>query len=159
MWKPWALAVVFWMFTEGGTINHQNLNHILLECSKPEEGKIIWKKKIPVLPGLRNSDSIIACTMAKFRNTDSKPNVGANRLYRIITSQSGHLIWKLRNRRILEPKLNRVLVKPVNTEIHNKWLSTINSRLALDIAITNTKYETKVSPRWKVQLLCRSLLQ
>ncbi|KZP28250.1 RnaseH-domain-containing protein [Athelia psychrophila] len=134
----------------------ESLDHILLECCEPE-GQMIWKlaerlwrKKMPVWPQLRNAGSIIACTMACFKSEEGKILAGANRLYRILISESAHLIWKLRNRRIYEPKPNEDFIKPTRKEIHNKWVSAINSRLALDIAMTHTKYDTDAIPRRKV---------
>ena len=62
-------------------------------------------------------------------------------MYRILISESTHLIWKLRCKRISEDKPEEDW--PQETEIHNRWLATMNARLTLDRAITNTKYGKK----------------
>ncbi|KZP16390.1 hypothetical protein FIBSPDRAFT_958113 [Athelia psychrophila] len=140
---------------EGQPIS-EDLDHILLGCAEPEVDIIwklaekLWRKKMPVWPKLRNVGSIVACTMAKFKDNKGKPLAGANRLYRILISESAHLIWKLRNKRIIEPKPNEEYIKPTHKEIHNRWLNTINSRLALDIAMTHDKYESRALPRRKI---------
>ena len=64
-----------------------------------------------------------------------------NRLYRILISESAHLIWKLRCQRVSEDKPENEW--PKETEIHNRWLATINARLTLDRATTNYKYGKK----------------
>jgi hypothetical protein len=68
--------------------------------------------------------------------------IGANRLYRILVSESTFLIWKLRCTRIIELGENEMLW-PSKQEIHNRWIHVINRRLALDQAMTNTRYGKK----------------
>lgn len=143
----------------------ESLDHILLECCEPE-GKIIWKlaeqlwkKKMPVWPELRNAGSIVASSMAMFKLEDGKILAGANRLYRILISESAYLIWKLRNKRLFDPKPNEEFTKPTPNEIHNKWIRAINDRLTLDIAMSHDKYETNAIPRRKILQTWRRTLQ
>ncbi|KZP11171.1 ribonuclease H-like protein [Athelia psychrophila] len=149
---------------EGSTVT-ESMDHILLKCQEPGREIIwdlaerLWRMKMPGWPRLRNMGSITACTMAKFKTADGKHLAGANRLYRILITESAHLIWKIRNKCTFDPKPNEEYVKPTATEIHNRWVSAINSRLALDIAMTNKKYEAKAIPRRKILQTWRGTLK
>ncbi|KAJ7709017.1 hypothetical protein B0H17DRAFT_916440 [Mycena rosella] len=76
----------------------------------------------------------MACTAIKRCDT------GTTRLFRILVSESAHLIWQIRCEWIIQEK------NPVSMhKIHNRWLSQINHRLGLDQAMTNDhKYGKKV---------------
>ncbi|KAJ7829234.1 hypothetical protein B0H13DRAFT_1916632 [Mycena leptocephala] len=76
---------------------------------------------------------IMACAAKK------KGDTGTTRLYRILVSESAHLIWRLQNERVINQK------DPAShREIHNRWLKQINNRLALDCAMTDdVKYGKK----------------
>ncbi|KAJ3724922.1 hypothetical protein DFJ43DRAFT_967071, partial [Lentinula guzmanii] len=52
----------------------------------------------------------------------------------IVMSESAHLIWKLRNTRVIGGK-----EPPSKKEIANKWHFALNSRLATDRLLTNKK--------------------
>lgn len=128
------------------------MDHILLECSDPMAkvvwrlAETLWKKKMPTWPVLKNMGSIIACTLASFKSPEGKILAGANRLYRIIISESAHLIWKMRNKKLFDPPKSED-EKPTEAEIQNKWLKAINMRLKLDMAMTKEKYGTKALKR------------
>ena len=79
--------------------------------------------------------------MAKFQSKTGQRKLGAERLYRIIITESAHLIWRIRCERILE-RSDREQWHSTE-EIQNRWLYAINKRLTLDQAMTNKKYETK----------------
>jgi hypothetical protein len=81
--------------------------------------------------------------LANFKSREEKMLQDANRLYRILISESAHLIWKLRCKRISEDKPKNEW--PKETEIHNRWLVAINARLTLDRATTNNKYGKKAT--------------
>jgi ribonuclease HI len=71
---------------------------------------------------------IMAC------GTIGKVSTGISRLFRIVVSESAHLIWKLRNERVPASK----------REIKNRWFKSINNRIALDCALTDAaKYGKK----------------
>ncbi|KAK7015738.1 hypothetical protein R3P38DRAFT_2466070, partial [Favolaschia claudopus] len=83
---------------------------------------------------------------------------------RVRDSESAHLIWRLRNERVINAK------DPAsNREITNRWCKTINNRLGIDCAMTNAiKYGKKaidkrlVLSTWKNPILylprCRDTL-
>ncbi|KAJ6586233.1 hypothetical protein B0H10DRAFT_1961825 [Mycena sp. CBHHK59/15] len=84
---------------------------------------------------------------------------GTTCLFRIIVSESAHLIWKLRNERVIQEK------NPASKqEIQNKWCKAINNRLAIDCMLTNEakhgkvlKDEDTLPAEWrqKTGVLCR----
>ncbi|KAJ7665100.1 hypothetical protein DFH06DRAFT_1041280 [Mycena polygramma] len=64
---------------------------------------------------------------------------GTTRLFRIVVSESAHLVWKLRNERVIQQKDPASL-----QEIQNRWRKAINNRLSLDCMLTNeSKYAKK----------------
>ncbi|KAK7005497.1 hypothetical protein R3P38DRAFT_2556889 [Favolaschia claudopus] len=78
-------------------------------------------------------------------------NAGATRLYKILITESAHLIWKLRNERVIQETGSAPLAK-----IRNRWLRAINSRLAMDCAMTDRfkwgKKALKTKQTWKKTL-------
>jgi ribonuclease HI len=72
---------------------------------------------------------IMACAATR------KKDAGTSRLYRILVSEP-HLVWRLRNERVIQQKAAASI-----SEIHNRWLHAINNRLLIDCAMTNrSKY-------------------
>ncbi|KAJ7309941.1 hypothetical protein DFH08DRAFT_719139, partial [Mycena albidolilacea] len=67
-----------------------------------------------------------------------KKDRGADRLYRILISETAYQIWKLRCIRVIKrgSDPSRYFSE---AEIHNKWLACINSRLRSDIILTDQK--------------------
>ncbi|KAJ7850852.1 hypothetical protein B0H13DRAFT_1585009, partial [Mycena leptocephala] len=55
----------------------------------------------------------------------------ADRLFRILISETVHLIWKLRCMRVIERGSDPMRYFS-EKEIHNRWLSCINQRLPID---------------------------
>lgn len=107
----------------------ESMNHILAECSNPGQKEVwelarqLWAKRSDheISPSI---GTILGCGLANFTH-DGKPNTGKNRLYKIIISESAYLIWKLRG------KTHSI------AEIHNRWVGTMNQRLAMDCILTN----------------------
>lgn len=116
----------------------ESMEHILLTCDANGQKQIwdlvseLWQLKTG--QDLRPTmGEIMACGAA------TRGDAGTTRLFRIVVSESAHLIWKLRNERVIQEK-------PVATEIaiQNKWCKAINNRLVLDCILTNkTRYGKK----------------
>jgi ribonuclease HI len=87
----------------------------------------MWQKKTEqdMKPTL---GQILAGGATKFKDP------GEKRLYKILITESAHLIWKLRNKRAIGGEGPAPLAK-----ITNRWLKMVNNRLAIDCAMTNTK--------------------
>lgn len=125
-----------------------SIDHILTKCNSPEVriiwklAKELWMKKQNKWPEIKNASSILACGLAEFKTADGKKLTGANRLYRILISESDET----------QPQTSE-------TEIHNKWVKIINLRLELDIALTKNKYNEKAMPRKKVLQTWRNTIE
>jgi hypothetical protein len=66
-------------------------------------------------------------------------NLGETRLHKILITESAHLVWRLRNERVIQGSGSKSV-----DEIRNRWLKMINNRLDIDCAMTNVfKYEKK----------------
>jgi hypothetical protein len=117
----------------------ESMEHILLECNSTGP-KVIWglakamlEQKQATWPHVRYG-TILGCCIARQKAQRSKG--GTDRLFRIVATESAHLIWKLRcERRITQgddPDKQHSI-----EEIHNRWLSTMNQRLTMDRLLAN----------------------
>jgi ribonuclease HI len=116
----------------------ESMEHILTSCEVWGQKQVwdlaseLWQKKTgqDLRPTL---GEIMACGLIK------RGDKGTTRLFRIIVSESAHLIWRLRNERVIQEK-NPASVQ----EIRNRWCRAINNRLTLDCMLTNVaKYAKK----------------
>ncbi|KAJ7908071.1 hypothetical protein B0H13DRAFT_2233358 [Mycena leptocephala] len=103
----------------------ESLEHILLECPSPGQNEIwrlaeeLWTKKHPDWPTV-SMGSILGSGLARFKDAAGKPQPALARLYKILMTESAHIIWKLRS-----------------NEVHNRWLKVINECLEIDRILTN----------------------
>ena len=120
----------------------ESMEHILLECDAPGRTQI-WKlaNKLWTMrsnqPLPSSYGSILGCGIAAYTKK-GKPDTGLNRLFKIIMSESAHLIWKLRCERRFAKGDDPQKHHP-EREIHNRWVHTMNSRLTIDSLSTNVK--------------------
>jgi hypothetical protein len=91
----------------------------------------LWKLRYPNWPKI-NWGLLLGCGLAKFKSTRGKVLPAKNRFFTIIVSTSMHLIWKMRNERLFETKKSAS-----DTEVHNRWVATINATLKRDQLLTN----------------------
>ncbi|KAJ7477749.1 hypothetical protein B0H11DRAFT_1726286, partial [Mycena galericulata] len=101
----------------------------------------LWMKRTgnPLRPLI---GEIMACGSIKRGSKHGETDKGTSRLYRILVSQSAHLIWRLRNERRIQGR------DPASVrEIQLRWARQINMRLALDCRqMTNKRrYEKKIA--------------
>ncbi|KAJ7119979.1 hypothetical protein C8R43DRAFT_900831 [Mycena crocata] len=110
----------------------ESMEHILTRCEVPGQEEIwelaneLWKMKTGDNLPKPTMGQIMACAAA------DKGDAGRSRLYRILISESAHLIWRIRNERVLKKK-----DLATTAEVKNRWLRSINIRLQLDCAMTN----------------------
>ncbi len=81
---------------------------------------------------------VLSFYLTRMKDEEGNPRKGDSRLYRIVVSESAHLIWKLRNDRAINGK-----EAPSSREIFNKWNRAINNRLELDCLLTNSKFGSR----------------
>ncbi|KAK7041149.1 hypothetical protein R3P38DRAFT_2474265, partial [Favolaschia claudopus] len=115
----------------------ETMEHIALECDAPGQKRIwslcerIWNLRFRQWPKL-HWGLILGCALPRFRSTRGTRRLrGKERFFTIVVSTSIHLIWELRNERVLEGK------SVTNIEVENRWLSSINSALRRDQILTN----------------------
>lgn len=134
-------------FEQRGTCQHcettESMEHILTKCESPGQEMVwdlasqLWETKTgsPLRPTV---GEIIACNIIKVKRANGSTDLGATRLRTIVVSESAHLLWKIRNDRVINGR------EVSNREIRNRWICAINSRLALDCALTDRKkYDSK----------------
>jgi len=92
-------------------------------------------------PSIVNIGSIIGCGLGKFKFAKGQHKPGANRLYRILLSESAYLIWKIHCECLLARSNEEQWHS--QKEIQNHWLHVVNKRLQLDCAMTNRRFEKK----------------
>jgi hypothetical protein len=119
------------------------MEHILIDCEAPgcqtlwDLARELWEKTGHDWPEI-NLGSIFACGFAHFKTAKDKPDKGADRLFRILISETAHLIWKLRCTRVIERGSDPTKYFS-EREIHNRWLSCINQRLRIDLLLTDRR--------------------
>ncbi|KAJ7144037.1 hypothetical protein C8R44DRAFT_601694, partial [Mycena epipterygia] len=116
----------------------EDIEHILVECECPGREKIwgaaksLWLEKEPQWPEV-SLGSILGCGLAEFRDGRGRVDRGAQRLYRILMSESAYTIWLVRNDRVIK----RNGEPASEDEIINKWKFAINQRLQIDKLMAN----------------------
>ncbi|KAJ7351636.1 hypothetical protein DFH08DRAFT_694381 [Mycena albidolilacea] len=84
-----------------------NLDHILTECEAPGR-EILWNlaKRLWEMKGYQwpeiSLGRVLACGFTEVEDANGKRDRGADRLYRILVSETAHLIWKLCCTRVIE---------------------------------------------------------
>ena len=112
----------------------ESMKHILTECELPGQEEVwelaseIWHKKTGEDLPKPTTGQVMACAAIKRRDA------GTTRFFRILVSESAHLIWRLRCERVIQQKPPASL-----REIQNRWLRSINNRLGIDCALVNEK--------------------
>jgi len=109
----------------------------MLECEAPGQRQVwqltekFWRFRYRTWPNL-NWGLLLGCALARFTSTKGKISPPKNRFFTIIVSTSMYLIWTLRNNRVFE-----TFTHASDSEIHNRWVSTMNSALKRDQLLTN----------------------
>ncbi|KAJ7191976.1 hypothetical protein GGX14DRAFT_380572, partial [Mycena pura] len=123
----------------------ESLEHILVNCGSPrqeiiwEAAETLWLERESKWPGV-SLGTVLGCGLAEFRDGGGKIDRGAQRLYRILMSESAYLIWRLRNERVID----RDGVPASEEEIINKFKFTINQRLQMDKLLANRPRKGKL---------------
>ena len=130
-------------------------DHIVSECESIERETIwslaneLWRRRHP--ENLQTSEgAILGGGLANFKRDNGTPDSAKNRLYRILITESAHLIWVLRCERRIANEDNP---RNHHTEqaVKNRWLKRMNKRLQIDCLLTNRfLYERKALKTKKV---------
>ncbi|KAI0054457.1 hypothetical protein BV25DRAFT_1833638 [Artomyces pyxidatus] len=128
----------------------ESLAHILFECRTSEQKHAwrlaarVWRRQSLPWPRI-TLGTVLGCGLATITDSSGKPKEGASRLLRIFVSETAFLIWKLRNTRVIEHR-DDPSFRHTKEAVQNRWLHTINTRLTLDRAMTNSRFEKKALP-------------
>ncbi|KAJ7580539.1 hypothetical protein C8J56DRAFT_795030 [Mycena floridula] len=115
----------------------ESMEHILTECEESGQSTI-WDLARQILtardPNWPKIDfgTIMGCGSIKIFSAGQKMDEGKTRLFRIVVSESAHLIWKTRCRVVVKEEM-----VPTTGHIINLWTRAINERLAEDRRLTN----------------------
>lgn len=123
----------------------ESINHILFECQYGVQSQV-WKlakemlrmKKIdwPQNMGLGH---VLACQLANLKDEHGAKRRGASRLFRIVVSECAYLIWKLRCERLFDRLPDEPEREISSTEVINRVTHTLNTRLAVDRILTDSR--------------------
>lgn len=123
----------------------EGLDHILLMCPSPGQSEIwklaeeFWTKKHPVWPTVFMG-SILGSGLARFKDGAGKPQPALKRLYKILMTESAHMIWKLH----CDSVIGRGTNPPSTNDVHNRWVKIMNEHLDIDRNLTNKlKYDRR----------------
>jgi len=115
----------------------ESMEHILTKCEELGQAEIwtlvkdAWKGKTGNEIEILFPD-ILCCGALKQRGETKE--MGEMRYYRILISEAAHLIWKLRNERVIRDR------KITTQEIQNRWKYSMSLRFDLDLAATARRY-------------------
>ncbi|KAK0478879.1 hypothetical protein IW261DRAFT_1551551 [Armillaria novae-zelandiae] len=133
----------------------ESMDHILTQCDAPGQ-KEKTKTDLVITKGL-----IMSCGIQPPSVRGNRTKKGTERFHRILISESAHLIWKMRNDRVINNKDNYTM-----REIEQRWLHAMNCRMRLDCLLSDQqKFARKaikkflVLTTWQGALLNESSLQ
>ncbi|KAE9397028.1 hypothetical protein BT96DRAFT_958043 [Gymnopus androsaceus JB14] len=117
----------------------ESLEHILLECDRPwrrliwEMAKSLWPKTPDHGPWKEpNLGIILGTNLLEFKDAKGKSAPGIKRLYKILITESAHLIWKLHWEAVIDRENEDIPDK----ETYNRLCQVLNQRLARDQSLT-----------------------
>jgi ribonuclease HI len=132
---------------------HESMEHILTQCEEPGQ-KEVWDLASEMWQLKTGKDLRPTLGQIMAGGVTKHGDPGKTRLHKILITESAHLIWRIRNERVIQQNGPAPI-----TMIRNRWLKAINNRLAIDCLMTDKfKYEKKaiktslVKDTWKKTL-------
>ncbi|KAG1860931.1 hypothetical protein F4604DRAFT_1588177 [Suillus subluteus] len=120
------------------------MEHIIIECNNSQARKVIWslaeelwRKCETTWPNI-SLGTILGCGIINFKNDKGKSIDGKSCLFKILTTESAHLIWKLRCERAIKYEGNEEKYHS-DYKIHNRWIRSMNTRLKFDKILTDSR--------------------
>ncbi|KAK0464007.1 hypothetical protein IW261DRAFT_1347495, partial [Armillaria novae-zelandiae] len=114
----------------------ESMEHILFECEEPGQRQVwkltqkLWAKKESELPD-PSFANLLATPLIQLHGRKGTKLKGDTRLMRIMTSEAAHLIWRLRNERVIQREGTG---SASEREIENRFLYSMTERLQTDLA-------------------------
>ncbi|KAJ3804580.1 hypothetical protein F5876DRAFT_3048, partial [Lentinula aff. lateritia] len=126
-----------------------DFTHILTKCQSPGQEIIwklagqIWRRKANNIPWRTPTiGDILGCGLARIKNHQARLT-GDCRLWKLLIALSAYQIWTLRCERVIANE-----GRPFSqTEVKNRWSTSINNQLKMDCQMTHKRYEKKALPR------------
>ncbi|KAK0222652.1 hypothetical protein EDD85DRAFT_923732 [Armillaria nabsnona] len=142
----------------------ETMDHILTECNITGRAILwnlareLWERKgqewIPVTYG-----TALGATLTQIRTGDGKVDSSATRLYRILMTETVHLIWKIRCQRRIQRGDDDQSRWHSEEEVRNLWIDAMNKRLMVDCLLVNKhKYGTRAMRKAKILSTWKSTL-
>ncbi|KAI0094524.1 RnaseH-domain-containing protein [Irpex rosettiformis] len=142
-----------------------SMDHILVECTATDCTRIwelchqIWLKKTNQVPWPpKHIGNILGAPLADFCDNEQVRQTGLSRLYRIMMTESAHLIWRLRCERRIDSPDDGNFTHTIG-EVDRRWMAVMNTRLRLDCEMTRQKYGKKALSEQIVQTTWCGLLE
>ncbi|KAI0342569.1 ribonuclease H-like protein [Trametopsis cervina] len=129
----------------------ESMQHILTECESPAKQLVwrlaesAWMRKHHAWPPL-HLGNILGAALADFSDNNGKRAPGASRFFRILVTESAHLVWKLRCERRIHHD-DDPTKKHTDREVEARWRTALNIRLRLDCEMTKAKYGKRALSR------------
>ena len=134
---------------------HDTFDHIISECESIERRTVwtlanqLWRRRHPEDLDI-SEGAVLGGGLASFKRDDGTLDSAKNRLYRILITESAHLIWVLRCERRIANEDNPGDYH-TKRAVENRWLKKMNERLQIDCLLTNRfLYERKALKTKKV---------
>ena len=133
---------------------YDTLAHIVAECDSTEcntvweQANALWKRRYNT-PLPTSEGAVLGAGLANFRREDGKPDAAKNRLYRILMTESTHLIWVLRCERRIANGDNPHNYHTADA-VRKRWNNKINERLQIDCLLTNVYLYDRKALKTKV---------
>ena len=140
----------------------ESMEHVLTQCEIPGQAEIwklakeLWSMRGASIPWIDPTFGNILASPSvtyKAQQGGGKPDKGSTRFYRILMTESAHLIWRIRCERVIQSQ------ETTPREVHNRWVDMMNKRLEMDCQMADAKYEKKALRKdfplntWKGALL------
>ncbi|KAH9830495.1 uncharacterized protein C8Q71DRAFT_716854 [Rhodofomes roseus] len=133
-----------------------SMSHIITECKAPGQDIIwqmagdLWKKK-KLTWSKPSMEDVLTSGLREWRSEtgNMKRRPRAERLWRILITESAFLVWKLRCERVIahSDDVNWCLTEAA---IRTRWTRVVNERLHLDMAMTHRRFGRKALRRNEV---------
>ncbi|KAJ7054860.1 hypothetical protein C8F01DRAFT_994976 [Mycena amicta] len=115
----------------------ESMDHILFQCERTSQAESWALAETLWLRGHGNwqppsMGGVLSCAMAEIDDVGGDLDHAAQRLHRILISETAYHIWLTHCSSII----GRDREIPAAAEVHNHWLSAINERLKIDQTLT-----------------------
>ncbi|TFK83415.1 hypothetical protein K466DRAFT_498518, partial [Polyporus arcularius HHB13444] len=128
----------------------ESMEHILTDCDAPGQ-RVIWclawallERAGFKLPRPRYGLILGAPAASLNKTILEKPSAGANRLYRIILTESAYLIWTLRCERVIQLENDPARWRSPNA-VAQIWFACVAKRMNVDWMLTRVKTSSRKS--------------